>query len=274
MVRPDEPFEARTAERRGWIKGNRLDTIPPPDQRTLYVPITVAGEGWIDAFYDWFPSPQWMQIRPRTLVDEPLPNLPTVLPPSVQTAEVCFRRPDGWIVCTIPGIWEQSYRNQGFPEVSSSAPEFVPPATAEVNRVPPTDVVSSHPSEAIPEDEVPFHGDSWVDWGIGVINQANTWGQQPIYNFGGPGAGGTPPPVDPGPQMMGGACNCNRNPCVCGVDSCGRPALINALTGKRCYRRRRRRLMTDRDFDDLMRIATLPNKQNVSVALAKALGRR
>ncbi len=42
---------------------------------------------------------------------------------------------------------------------------------------------------------------------------------------------------------------------------------------KKC-RRRRRRLLTEGDFNDLMRIATLPNKQNVAVALAKAVGRR
>jgi len=41
-----------------------------------------------------------------------------------------------------------------------------------------------------------------------------------------------------------------------------------------CKRRRRRRLLTESDFNDLMRIATLPNKQNVTVALAKAIGRR
>lgn len=49
----------------------------------------------------------------------------------------------------------------------------------------------------------------------------------------------------------------------------------NPKTGRwECRRRRRRRLLTDSDFNDLMRIATLPNKQNVTVALAKAIGRR
>lgn len=43
---------------------------------------------------------------------------------------------------------------------------------------------------------------------------------------------------------------------------------------RRKCRRRRRRLLTESDFNDLMRIATLPNKQNVAVALAKAVGRR
>jgi len=43
---------------------------------------------------------------------------------------------------------------------------------------------------------------------------------------------------------------------------------------QRCKRRRRRRLLTESDFNDLMRIATLPNKDTVKVALAKAIGRR
>jgi len=41
----------------------------------------------------------------------------------------------------------------------------------------------------------------------------------------------------------------------------------------KCKRRRRRRLLTESDFNDLMRIATLPNKDTVKVALAKAVGR-
>ncbi len=51
---------------------------------------------------------------------------------------------------------------------------------------------------------------------------------------------------------------------------------VNTATGKvtACKRRRRRRLLTESDFNDLMRISTLPNKQNVAVALAKAVGRR
>lgn len=50
---------------------------------------------------------------------------------------------------------------------------------------------------------------------------------------------------------------------------------IDPRTGKVvCKRRRRRRLLTEGDFNDLMRIATLPNKDTVKVALAKAVGRR
>lgn len=47
------------------------------------------------------------------------------------------------------------------------------------------------------------------------------------------------------------------------------------MEGKLCIRRRRRRrrLLTDSDYNDLMRIGTLPNKEGVKIALAKAIGR-
>ncbi len=48
----------------------------------------------------------------------------------------------------------------------------------------------------------------------------------------------------------------------------------NGAGANGCKRRRRRRLLTEGDFNDLMRIATLPNKDTVKVALAKAVGRR
>lgn len=50
---------------------------------------------------------------------------------------------------------------------------------------------------------------------------------------------------------------------------------IDPKTGRlvKCRRRRRRRLLTDGDFNDLMRISTLPNKDIVKIALAKAVGR-
>lgn len=49
---------------------------------------------------------------------------------------------------------------------------------------------------------------------------------------------------------------------------------IDPRTGRPvCKRRRRRRLLTDGDFNDLMRISTLPNKDIVKIALAKAVGR-
>jgi hypothetical protein len=48
---------------------------------------------------------------------------------------------------------------------------------------------------------------------------------------------------------------------------------VDTRTGKvtPCRRRRRRKLLTDQDFACLMQISSLPNKENVRIALAKAI---
>jgi len=240
------------------------------------VPIQVAGEGWIGDLYDWFPAPTWMQVYDNRRIT-PLPDvtaLPTIVPESVRTAETCFRKPDGWIICVPLGIWADSYRNQGYEEIPPDAPEFVPTVVAAgTYSPPPTDVVSSHPSEGVQTDEatVAFH-EPWIDWGTAVIQDWLNPAVTPLW--------GTPgfvsPTVAPAPAPQTAMLNgtCGKSPCVCGVDSCGRPALIDPRTGKRCYKRRRPKLLSDGDFNSLMRIATLPNNQNVRIALAKAIGRR
>ncbi len=233
--------------------------------------VSVAGEGWIDAFEHWFPGPTGLQVSTFAIPQQDATNLPTILSDEQRTAEVCFRLPDGWSVCTVPGIFADSYRNQGFPEISQSAPDFVPPPPPGGSRYEPPSVVSSGGPQDLPEDEgtVAFHGEgSYVDWGIGALSDWFNPRTTPIYDFAGPAA------QVPGPAMTpGGSCACNSNPCVCGTIN-GRPALVNAQTGKRCYRRRRRVMLTEGDFNTLLRIATLPNNANVRTALAKAIGRR
>ncbi len=56
----------------------------------------------------------------------------------------------------------------------------------------------------------------------------------------------------------------------------GSPGYAQAMArAAGCKKRRRRRaLLTEGDFNSLMRIATLPNNANVRTALAKAVGRR
>jgi len=232
------------------------------------------GEGWIDIFD---PGYFWMQITPRgtyDLSDADTP-LPTVAPGDVATAETCFRLPDGGSVCVLTNDpFATDYAGLGYPEISPDAPEFLPPIVAEVPRLPGPVVVPSDAKEEIPGDQTEVA----IDWGTvfsSAVDIANTWGQQPIYNFGGGTAG--PPTQVPTTSMLNGAaggCGCGRSPCVCGTDSSGRPALIDPRTGKRCYRRRRRVMLTEGDFNTLLRISTLPNTKNVSVALAKAIGRR
>ncbi len=70
----------------------------------------------------------------------------------------------------------------------------------------------------------------------------------------------TPPAVMPGPVSRAGPAG---------------QVKVDPRTGRlvKCRRRRRRRLLTDGDFNDLMRISTLPNKDIVKIALAKAVGR-
>ncbi len=95
-----------------------------------------------------------------------------------------------------------------------------------------------------------------VDWGDFLSTTAqgaiSGW-LNPVQpqNWAGVAVGAPPPPISP-------------------------TVTVNTATGKvtACKRRRRRRLLTESDFNDLMRISTLPNKQNVAVALAKAVGRR
>lgn len=55
-----------------------------------------------------------------------------------------------------------------------------------------------------------------------------------------------------------------------------RTVTVDTVTGKvtACRRRRRRKMLTETDFNTLLRISTLPNNQNVRIALAKAIGRR
>ncbi len=230
------------------------------------------GEGWLNIF----PRNQyWMQIRPRYVREAPVPTAsPSAeLPGAVGAAEVCFREPDGWISCVLRNtIWSQQKRDRGLPEVPQDAPEFIPPVAAESTRYDPPPVVSSGPQTGVFEDEASVA----IEWGTviqGGIDLLNTWGQSTSTPGILPYANTNPVT---GPQLgtpSMASCGCNSNPCVCGTIN-GRPALVDPRTGKRCYRRRRRVMLTEGDFNTLLRIATLPNNANVRTALAKAIGRR
>lgn len=103
---------------------------------------------------------------------------------------------------------------------------------------------------------------AWTDWVVGAIDilDDGTYG-----NLGQPSSF-VPPSGTPGTVSTTGT----RGPIAPQSN-----LRWDARTGRWvCKRRRRRRLLTESDFNDLMRIATLPNKQNVTVALSKAIGRR
>jgi len=107
----------------------------------------------------------------------------------------------------------------------------------------------------------------WGDiFGTALGSVAESFMTQPS-GFAGPYAGG---PVVVGSPAVPGvvtAAGCVTTP---------GGKYFNPALGKWCYkspRRRRKRLLTNGDFNDLMRIATLPNNAMTKIALAKAVGR-
>ncbi len=150
-----------------------------------------------------------------------------------------------------------------FPGGRFPVPDYIPPPSTGTGQLPDPEYEEGFPGEAPGErpsvgvlDWFKTQGESEmaVDWGEFLSSTA----QAAISGF--VGGVGTPPIVGTGPAAT-------PPPAKVTVDT---------RTGEvtECKRRRRRRLLTESDFNDLMRISTLPNKQNVSVALAKAVGRR
>ena len=139
-----------------------------------------------------------------------------------------------------PTDWDQFHED--FIDLN---PDLFPPEPATDEIEPP------YTNEPPPQEGEPMP-DIW-DIGRGIIDIFDEPGAGQTPGFSGPIVRGSPGPYDvPAPGFE-----------------------YNPKTGQiqRCRRRRRRRLLTESDFNDLMRISTLPNKENVRVALAKAIGR-
>ncbi len=113
-----------------------------------------------------------------------------------------------------------------------------------------------------PEDPEVLHGS--IDWGnvVGTI----VGGAADPFGAGRYAASLFNNPIPPVNPLVA--------PVVAHAGVTGNGVRIDPRTGRPiCKRRRRRRLLTDGDFNDLMRISTLPNKDIVKIALAKAVGR-
>ncbi len=118
-----------------------------------------------------------------------------------------------------------------------------------------------------------------VDWGEfaeaqvqGLIRGFTGVGGPPVYSvpvgFAGPSPGAVPAPITTPPGAGGGGGG------LCPTDSCGpRYLTYDCKTGTFTHRRRRRRgkLLTNEQFNDVLKIGTLPNKEAVRIALAKAI---
>jgi len=139
--------------------------------------------------------------------------------------------------------------------VSVRIPTYVPPEVTQVPLPPPPVLALPVPPAYTPapvprEEEV-------VDWG------------ELIGDVLGGVVGGVFDPLGLGDYA--------RNQFVMGgpTGTVGPPAkvTVDTRTGKvtPCRRRRRRKLLTNGDFNDLLRISTLPNKDTVKIALAKAI---
>jgi len=248
-------------------------TIPPPHHGAPHVPFwsyQPPGEGWLDALspFTWMQTavPRWEVAYDRRDIVHTAEDVPG----DVLTAEACFRRPDGELVTVLrDSIWAQEKRDLGWPEVPCTAPVFVRPPLTTRDRLP-DPVVPPGVQDPVfePEEgsEVSFHDDGWFQTGLEVFeNVVDIW------------QGYTQPPPTMISQLTPGpGATPVQAPNYAAVTNTGvPPGMYVDKHGHLCHRRRRRRrLLTESDFNDLMRIATLPNKQNVAVALAKAIGRR
>jgi len=125
------------------------------------------------------------------------------------------------------------------------------------------------PGEAAPADPLEDNGGAEVaiDWGAAAVGAiAGALGVSTSVSLPSPSAFVGPTVAIPSAGGgFSGSCPPRKT----------RTLTIDCATGKEIKRtrRRRRRIMTDGDFNDLMRIATLPNKDTVKIALAKAIGR-
>lgn len=205
-------------------------------------------------------------IYPTVTVDDVLQE-PVEVPfidPEEDTQVTVFETVPGGIYETnrAPTDWAEFYRRYRVlnppvappaPEVVLRVPEVIPKPGTEV--IPKPGTVPQEPVQA-PEPFFETEEDMAVDWG-GVIQQV---------------VGGTFDPLGLGAQARSMFAGVPGTP----AQATPRTVTVDTVTGRvsTCRRRRRRRLLTEGDFNDLMRIATLPNKDTVKIALAKAIGRR
>jgi len=233
---------------------------------------TVPGEGWIDAFYGWFPAPQWMEIRTSEPLQveahrQPEPVFtgtpaeradPTFFP---DLGETCFLRPDGEIVCVPTGsIYEHERRDSGYVEIPAGETDVQPEILTEPPRLPyqeiPTDVEISVFEPETEGTPVAIDWGQVVDFGTDVLSDWINPAVTPIYNFAGPSPVQTLPPYLNPSTLTSGTVKCDPR------------------TGKPYRRRRRRPLLTPTDLNTLAALKTITgNNDALKFAVMKAVRR-
>jgi len=154
---------------------------------------------------------------------------------------------------------------------------FLPPGD-DINvplSTPPAPVVSDTDTPSEDNDMAIDWGDAWdiaktiADYALGPLyDPPGIGGNLPVATAPQmtiPGGGAAPMPAPGAPAFTGAPPSANGIP---------KGYVFDPHTGRWIKRRRRRkRLLTESDYNDLMRIQTLSNSKNVQIALAKAIGR-
>jgi len=197
--------------------------------------VTVAGEGWIDAFYDWFPRPQWVQVYDRRSTTP----IPVAVTPSGGTLPL-LPDPAGVQVPTVVPRPKPTFNN-------TQPPPLIPIGDLQL----PPGGVAGDDTEG--ENQVALS-----DWIQGGIDIANAWGQQQMFTAPQQLVAGAPPPDYSAVTAATGA----KLPAGMYMDKHGH--LVHR-------RRRRRPCITQTDLSLAWQISNLPNNANVKMFLAKCV---
>ncbi len=183
------------------------------------------------------------EVVPDVVISErPTTSLPSDVGDEEVSAEIDLYVPEGWETVIIGGE-----ERVVVPEVYRRIDDMIVLEPFDPN----VDIGVVPSDEEFDEDEDDDMAHDWghlIRQGIGSVTGVTDPGPANILSA---PPGYTPPPGT-GTVLMGD----------------------NGVPHHHHHRRRRRRLLTEGDFNDLMRIGTLPNKDTVKVALAKAIGRR
>lgn len=211
-----------------------VDVVPTAAPE-IFPTVTVAGDTGVDAQEGMVIDPE---VDTSLVVFEEETEEPvfdqTIFSPPIWTWDGRARKPIDW--------------DRVYDDYVVLNPDYEEPA---VDPDPPPEPILAEVEVIEPEEEV-------------VEMAAFDWG-----DFAGAVAGGIWDPLGLGTAAR----QTFATPTGAGTPAVPRTVTVDTVTGKvtRCRRRRRRRLLTNGDFNDLLRISTLPNKDTVKIALAKAI---
>lgn len=239
---------------------------------------------------EWWPLPDVIDRRDRGVSLGPLdlgagiriptrPELSPVPPPRVtaapRTVPAPVQRPvPAPIVVPKKGPLEDLPRDLGKGPVFDDGP-YAWPAGKPVNDIPPPQRWDPPATQTVEDKPV------GLDLGTIISDVAGTYIRQRWGSSS--GGGGFTPPIYAGPALLNEGVETVGGG-IPGVDVIPEPPTEDTkgwVFKKHCgqwrwvkqRRRRRRKLLTDQDYNGLLKVQTLKNTDNMKVAIAKALGR-